>query len=69
MNNMGGHKLSSDFIVKNGSAQAAAQAAAVGGAGSASPTAPGKHGNYLGLMQTQPVPIGSAATSTKAKFK
>ena len=68
MNNMGGHKLSSDFIVKNGSATAAAQAAI--NPNTTSPTGPSKQ-NYLGLMQTQPA-IGAASgqqNNAKAKFK
>ena len=40
MNSMGGHKLSSDFIVKNGSATAAAQAAV--SPNTTSPTGPSK---------------------------
>jgi len=43
MGSMGGHKLSSDFIVKNGSSAAAAAAASSGAAN-------GSKQNYLGLM-------------------
>ena len=47
MGSMGGHKLSSDFIVKNGNSAAAAQASAVSNANSAA-----KQGGFLGLIQT-----------------
>ena len=46
MGSMGGHKLSSDFIVKNGNPAAAAQASAV------SANSAAKQGGFLGLIQT-----------------